>query len=251
MDELNYSCDDAAESLAAYALDALQRADRFAMVEHLAECRAHDEDLVAFRMVAGRLPLLAVADEAAAPPQGLRSSLLDAFDREVASSASVEAPTPIVAAPVAVAPDPVEALPARPKAGILAIFRQPSLAYGMAAALLIAVVSLAAWNISLQSDGENMLRTAAIESGMSLDVEYYEDQQVAILNIDMPPPGAGQVYQAWMITDGKPVSLGVVPGSQGRVAFATDMHGASAVALSLEPAGGSQAPTDVKIAAEF
>ena len=141
--------------------------------------------------------------------------------------------------------------PVRPWGSVLSIFRQPALAYGMAAALLIAVLGLAAWNMSLQDGGDNVLQAVGTAPGMSLNVEYYEDQKVAVLNIDMPPPAAGKVYQAWMIADGKPISLGLVDGSAGRMAFAADMKGASAVALSLEPAGGSAAPSEVKIAAQF
>lgn len=253
---MNYGCSDAAEALPAYALNALPEEERLALIEHLAECREHDEELAAYRGVASRLPLVAAASPAK-PPESLRSSLLDAFDREV-SGAPAAAAEPVVAAVSEPEPSPVEpaapitALPApRRSAGIFAIFQQPALAYGIAAALLIAVLGLTAWNLTLQDDGTSMLQASATAPGMSLNVEYYADQKVAVLNIDMPPPPAGQVYQAWMIADGKPVSMGVIEGNKGRMAFAADMAGATGVAVSQEPIGGSTTPSTVKVAAEF
>src|SRR5690606_36104689 len=99
--------------------------------------------------------------------------------------------------------------------GFLSIFRQPALAYGMAAALLIAVIGLFAWNLSLQ-DRDSVMTTAAAGPGMSVSVTYYGDQRVAVFDVSMPPPSSGQVYQAWMIEDGKPVSMGVLTSNSGR-----------------------------------
>lgn len=242
---MNYECSDAAEALAAYALDALPVDERLNLVEHLAECRSHDEELSGYRIVAERLALTV---ETPAQPAALKSSILAAFDRELAPPVA-----PVAAAPVST-PIPAAVEPPAPSrsGGFFAIFRQPALAYGIAAALLIAVVSLAAWNISLQDNGEDVMTTAAAGPGMSLNVIYYADRQVAVLDVDMPPPSAGQVYQAWMIADGKPVSLGVLASNSGRQAFAADMHTANAIAISVEPAGGSSAPTSTPVVvAEF
>jgi hypothetical protein len=242
---VNYGCNDAVEALAAYALDALDAGERLLLVEHLAECREHDEELAAYRMVATRLPLIV---EPPAMPAALKGNLLDAFDREKASS-----PLPLPASAAAPVSGP-EATPRRvavpepqpQRGGFFAIFRQPALAYGMAAALLIAVLGLAVWNFNLRDDN-NVMTTAAAGPGMSINVTYYEDQQVAVFDVDMPPPASGQVYQAWMIADGKPVSVGLLTSNSGRQAFATDMAGATAVAISVEPAGGSQQPTTTPV----
>lgn len=241
---MNGRCEDIADALAAYALDALPEVERHALTEHLAECRAHDEELAAYRAVAGRLPLLA---DAATPPPALRLSLLGAFDRELAPAAVPEVAT----APAAQAEPEPASEPVRPRGGLLSIFRQPAFAYGIAAALLFAIAGLGAWNLSLQDDGEHMLHATGAAPGMSLDVEYDEDRRIAVLDMDMPPPSAGHVYQAWLVMDGKMVNLGLVDSSQRRVAFAVDMTGASAIAVSMEPAGGSATPSNVKIKAEF
>jgi anti-sigma-K factor RskA len=231
---VNYRCEDASEALAAYALDALPESERLSLLEHLAECRLHDEDLAGFRAVTERLPLLLPSTES--PAAALRVNLLDAFDREqeMPEPAAVISPAP------ARAPRALEQ-PAR--AGFWAIFRQPSLAYGMAAALLIAVLGLAAWNVSLRDSSDDPRTTAVAGAGMTLKATYYPKLHVAVIDVDMPAPPSGQVYQAWMISDGRPISVGVLESNKGTMAFAMDMGEAQAIAVSLEPIGGSVAPT--------
>ena len=76
-----------------------------------------------------------------------------------------------------------------------------------------------------------------------MQVTYVPDQKVAVMEVDLPPLPTGRVYQAWRIDGGSPVSLGLVETNTGSVAMVGDLEGASAVALSVEPAGGSPAPT--------
>src|SRR5206468_360324 len=57
---------------------------------------------------------------------------------------------------------------------------------------------------------------------------------------------ADRTYQVWLIRDGRPESARIFPaGSAGDLAgaLAGDLAGASTVAVSVEPAGGSPAPT--------
>jgi len=63
----------------------------------------------------------------------------------------------------------------------------------------------------------------------------------------LPPPPSGKQYQMWVIQDGKPVSMGVIPDEvviQGGMTK-LDMHltNGQAFAISLEKAGGSPTPT--------
>jgi anti-sigma-K factor RskA len=228
-------CQEASDSLAAHAVDALAPEERLALLEHIAECRQHDADLAAFRIAAGVLPS---ALRAQTPPPALRESLLRAFDAAVTGQE----------------PSPAPALPSRPAAAgqarRLGWLRRPALAYGMAAVLLAAVLGLVLWNVSLRSEGDLMVSHAVVDD-RSLRVVYVPDEEVAVLEVSLPPPPRGQVYQAWHITAGEPVSLGLVV-NQGTAAFAADLSGASAVAISLEPPGGSQAPTsDPVVVTEF
>ena len=80
---------------------------------------------------------------------------------------------------------------------------------------------------------------------------YLPDRDLAVLNFDMPALASGRTYQAWFIIDGKPVSLGVLSQNSGTVTFAANLDKAQAVALSIEPMGGSKTPTTVAIASNF
>lgn len=67
----------------------------------------------------------------------------------------------------------------------------------------------------------------------------------------LPPPPSGMQYQMWVIQDGKPVSMGVLPDDM--VADGTAMHlpmeiaSSQAFAISLEKEGGNPTPTQVMV----
>jgi anti-sigma-K factor RskA len=216
-------CEEIDDLLPAYAVDALEREDHVQLLEHLAECREHDAELLAYRAVVGRLP--AIIEERAAPAR-LRNDMLRAFD-----SAGRDASPPT--APRRWRMSPRQRL-------------RPAFAYGLVAVLFLVVTSLAAWNIFLQStDGEeSVIFGTAERDGMRLRGVYFPGQQLALLEVDMPPPPPDRVYQAWQLTSRGPVSLGLLQHNKGAVAFwGVNLSGATAVALSAEPAGGSVAPT--------
>ncbi len=67
---------------------------------------------------------------------------------------------------------------------------------------------------------------------------------------NMTPPPSGQVYQLWTITDGQPVpGPTFVPGANGEamVQVGGDAATAGAMAITVEPDGGSQTPTTAPI----
>lgn len=233
MNEL--TCAEIADLLPAYVLDAMEGEERCALMEHLAECRLHDADLQAERQAA---LLLSEVIPPVAPPAALRSSLLDAFDKAVAGD-TVTAPelTPI----------------RQPRRTMWQSLGTPGFAYGLAAAIAVVAIALGAWGLSRGGDaGEGGVRLATAREGVQrLDVTYLPDRNLAVLNFDMPSLPSGRTYQAWHITDGKPVSLGVLSQNSGTVTFAANLDKASAVALSIEPSGGSPQPTQVAIASPF
>jgi anti-sigma-K factor RskA len=228
---MSISCEQADEMLAALAMNRLDREDEAEMTAHLAGCRRHDAELAEFRALAGALP---AAVEELTPPAGLRSSLLDAFERE--------------AAPQRAARGPVRE--ERPRGGFLAWLSTPRFAYGLAAALAVAVIGLAAWNVSLQSKDEGVLVRTIEQQGMSLKVLYFKDRQLAVLDVVMPALPPNRTYQAWKIdAAGQPVSLGLL-SDKGAFAFHTDLAGAQAIAISVEPPGGSAQPTTTPVLVE-
>lgn len=229
------TCTEIADLLPAYVLDAMEGEERCALMEHLAECRLHDVDLQTERQAA---LMLSEVIPPVAPPATLRSSLLDAFDKEVAGDTVTQPePTPL-------------RQPRRPFFHTLAT---PGFAYGLAAAIAVVAIALGAWGLSRSGDsGEGGVRLATARANdQRLDVTYLPDRDLAVLNFDLPAPASGKTYQAWSIIDGKPVSLGVLSQNSGTVTFAANLDKASAVAISIEPLGGSKQPTQVAIASPF
>ncbi len=226
---MTIACEEATELLAGLAIERLDRAGRAEVAAHLETCRLHDADLAELRSVAGALVLTA---EPVAPPARLRRNLLAAFDAEA------------VAAPSR----PRTQAPSAAKAGIFArLWGSPRLGYGLAAALAIAVIGLFAWNLSLQSAGGDAVVHTLRQGNVELRVVYLKEEKLAVIDVTMPPLSADKTYQAWKITRrGAPESIGLLQ-DHGAQAFRTDLSGATAIAISVEPAGGSPQPTTTPV----
>ncbi len=66
----------------------------------------------------------------------------------------------------------------------------------------------------------------------------------------LPAPEKGKQYQMWVIQDGKPVSMGVIPMdmTEGNVAkLPMEVRNGQAFAISLENVGGNPTPTQVYV----
>jgi anti-sigma-K factor RskA len=111
--------------------------------------------------------------------------------------------------------------------------------------MLLLAVGLGAWGLSRGGNGGpgDVIVAQSSSGGMSMQLMYMPSEKVAVMDVNLPPPPAGHVYQAWRIDGGAPVSLGVVETTSGSVAMHADLEGATAVAISVEPVGGSPAPT--------
>jgi anti-sigma-K factor RskA len=223
---IEYTCRDIDELLAGYVADALVEDERCSVNEHLAECRRHDVELTAMRADIERLALSVQPVE---PPASLRGSLLAAFDEAVA------APEPA----------PLEIQTVRAARAKRSVFSTSGFAYAVAAAMLVLAVGLGAWGLSRDSGdgGSDVLVAQSRQGDASLQVMYVPSQQVAVMEVDLPSLPAGRVYQAWRIDGGAPTSLGLVETTSGSIAVQADLTGATAIALSVEPSGGSPAPT--------
>ena len=218
-------CREVDEALAAYASDGLEPGEHAAAASHLAECRNHDAELAALRQTFAGLASAAAPVE---PPPSLRASLLEAFDREAGGAQRQ--------------PEPPPAATASPRTRLA-----PAawLGYALAAALLVLAIGLGAWGASRGDGGEDELVFAVTttEAGQ-LHVTYLPAHRLGFIEVDVPPLEEGLTYQAWRIDgDGNAASLGVLPSNAGSFALQDDLEGATAVALSVEPAGGSVSPT--------
>jgi anti-sigma-K factor RskA len=223
---IDYTCRDVEDLLPGYAANALEEQERCAVSEHLAECRRHDTELTAIR---ADLERFALSVEPVDPPPGLKESLLRAFDEDVA-------------APVTT---PEQISRRRPERGERSILGGPAFAYAVAAAMLALAIGLGAWGLSRNGSGgaEDVVVAQSSQGGASMQVTYVPSEQVAVMDVELPQLPSGRVYQAWRIDGSTPVSLGVLSTNSGSIAMHADLEGATAIALSVEPTGGSVAPT--------
>lgn len=135
----------------------------------------------------------------------------------------------------------------------------------LAAAALVAVVLLGGWVVQLRTAAdqqqqqvasaqraENQLFAAAdvrtrhlqLQSGGTLTVVASAEQgRALVLGPDLPPASPGREYQVWLMRDGSPRPSSHFAEGAGRVWLTGDLAGVQALAVTIEPAGGSKAPT--------
>jgi len=219
------NCDTIDEALAAFGIGALEEEDAAGVRDHLAGCRRHDATLAELEAVASRLTL---APEEREPPARLRARLLARFDAEAGRRSEGKVVRPAI----------WSGLP------------RPALAI---AALLLIAIGLATWNVVLQAggDGDGAARFAFAGETGSGELLHLADEGLIVLDLDLPPSPAGRVYQVWGVHETQAVSLGFVRDN-APTALVADLEGALAVAISVEPEGGSEQPTtDPLLVAEF
>jgi anti-sigma-K factor RskA len=222
------NCETASELAAAYALGALEPAAARAFEEHLAGCARHDEELAAHRRVTAGL---ARAADPIAPPSGLRDRLL----------AAAEAERPPAQRPSRPIEFPVER----------ARERGPrfSISWAVAAAFGVIALGLAVWNVSLLSDDDagpvGPTEYAFAGTGGAGEVTRVPGSNLVVVELrDLQNLAADQDYQVWAIAGGEPQSLGVLRVQDGVAILAGEATGSiEAVAVTIEPAGGSPLPT--------
>lgn len=223
----------------AYVLGALPEDERAAFEAYLAsrpERQAEIDDLVG---VAG---LLALAPPEQDPPAELRRRLMG-----VVSSESTR-------------PRAARRRTASSWLGRFTGLR--TVALGVAALL---VVGLFSWNVLLQGDVRNLrgeveeARTAGearepreielggtwAEQGASAEVTALRDDRAIIVVEDMPPLPDDRTGQVWVINDDVPEPSGLLDssGNMAATAITTPLGEADAIAVTVEPAGGSDEPT--------
>ena len=232
--------DEIHELTAGYALDALDPAERDAFEAHLAGCERCRRELASFWEVTGAL---AVAAGGPAPPPVLRGRVLEAVRAE---------PQTVV---------PLESR--RSRRSLLAP------AVGAAAALAAAVaIGLGLWGVSLAGELDDTrsalerqeraaavladpdARTVALATGSGRLVVDPDGSAVLVLDRLARAPG-GKTYQAWVVEDGEPISAALFPGSGAAavVPLEEPVPAGAVVAVTVERAGGAEAPTTEPVVA--
>lgn len=285
---------DAHALVAAYAIDALDEAERADVRAHLVECEVCRDDLRGYRETTALL----AATTAEAPPARMREQVL-ARIRDTAQLPPLTAPgepgepgepresvgpeEPVDAQPVGTGGVPAARRrrdregrdrddlrsEGRDRSGVEPSRRGVSPAlFGLAASTLtVAALGAGAWGLSsadqlsdVRAQQAAVQRVLAAEDVVSVSgtpqlAEGVQGDEVVVLASEsadaalllpagLPAAPEGSTWQAWTVTGDQAVSAGVFDVRGGEaVALSTGVGGVDAVAVSLEPAGGSEAPT--------
>ncbi|MDQ3752434.1 MAG: anti-sigma factor, partial [Actinomycetota bacterium] len=215
--------------VAAYVLGAIPPDELTEVAGHIASCDRCTEDANAQSAVVGELAL--TVDPVLLPA---------GFADEVVALAQGREPTP------AQTPEPAGAqvLPFRRRvlSGVLA-----------AAAVIIGV--LGAGFLDVRSDlkrSRQVISALTADRGLDLSGAGGAEGQMVpsedgalFVAAGLPEPPVGRTYQLWALQDAKPRSLGTFGVEEGQavVRIEDPVEGADAMAVTVEPEGGSEQPS--------
>jgi anti-sigma-K factor RskA len=227
----------------AYVLDALPEEERRSFEEFLAAHPERQAEIDELGAVAG---LLAFSPEALEPPPELRERLMDVVEAEAA---------------------PRRERRGSGLAGLAGFIGARGLALGAAALVLVGLLS---WNLLLQNEVEDLqaqvrdaqaqqTRTVQLSGtwanqGADAEVASINGNRIVLVADDLPSIPEGQTCQIWVIKGDVPDPSGLFqPGSTETAAsITTPIKKGDTVAITVEPAGGSEQPTtDPVLSAEL
>ena len=262
--------DDIHSLVGAYAVDAVDDAERARFEEHLATCAGCRTEVESLRGAAGHL----AATTDTAPPASLKASLLrdirsvrplppvvEEQDELSADDAprqdSAQAADPTAAPTAAVADLATRRQQKAPRRHPVARWVATAAA---AAAVVVGGVVWQPWDNGASrppvaaSAQQQVLRAsdARTYTDRSATVVRSASLKKAVVKVALPPPPAGKVYEVWLQhPDGHMVRAGLIPDvSRARdgVLLQGDAATATGAGITVEPAGGSDSPTTVPVA---
>lgn len=202
------------ELTAAYVLDALDVAELEAFEEHVVTCERCREEIAELRIAAGAL---AFGVPSATPPPALRGRILEAARAERTNVIPLR---PRWAAPVA----------------------------ALAAVAACAAIGLGAWNVALHDqlghDQGGALRRIAL-SGANGSLVATPGGSAALVLSDLAAAPVGRTYEAWVKHGNSVAPAGLFRGGYPTtiVTLTHAVPSGAVVAVTVEPAGGTSAPT--------
>jgi len=239
----------------AYALDALDEFERRQFEAHLTECPDCTQEVDELRATAARLGLAVAAQ----PPESLRRNVMSQVavtrqdtrsgrptaawsgtavrDRRAGWALRLTATAAALAAAAAVVLGVVTVRTGQERDAAQAQLAQLQAQYAP-------VAQLAAAPDARGSSG------VGVWGGTAFVLASHELNKAVLLVSDLPAPPSGHTYQAWLIGNGQPRSVGLVPpAASDRVAPLQfgELAGADKVGLTIEPAGGSPQPTTTPV----
>jgi anti-sigma-K factor RskA len=228
----------------AYALDALDDADRERFERHLRTCPACADDVRRYTEIATALAMAVAAE----PPPALRERVL------AAATVTRQLPPPVVA-------------PRR--AAVTRSPWMPRLAVGLAAAGVAAAAVLAVVQVSTQDrlntvQAQNEAIAAVLAApdarftsarstvgGTAAVVLSASERKLVFISSGLPSLPASEVYQLWLIGPVKARSAGLLSQANGKSSpvLAAGVALDDKVGVTVEPAGGTSSPTTTPILA--
>jgi anti-sigma-K factor RskA len=236
--------------LAAYALHALPPAEEAMVEEYLA---AHPDVMNEVVMLKEAAAMLPYSVPPLAPSPQLRMRLMANVYREALADM-----TDVDERPHATPPTSLESARARRQRGVVWPFA--------AVILLVLTIGFGGWAAALSHDLSGKDRVIATQSSAIAasgtakpiagtapngstrgELLRLASDQAAVLTISgLPPLANGTVYEVWFVAGTTPVSAGLFsPNPDGTWSGLVrgDVTSARAIAISVEPSGGSPAPT--------
>ncbi|HSK98901.1 MAG TPA: anti-sigma factor [Rubrobacteraceae bacterium] len=234
------------ELMDSYVLGALTEEERLEFEEHLASYPERQSEVDELSATAG---LLALYPEEREPPEDLRGRIMHVVEAE--------------------SPERPQQAERRTVFGRLGeLLSARSLALGAAALL---VVGLFSWNMVLRSDVQELqsrvqemqvsrdarmitLEGPGLEQGAHVELIVAGDDRAILMAENMPPVPEGKTCMIWVIDDAVPKPGGLFDPKPEAVAAVVEepLGGADAVAITVEPEGGSPQPTtDPMLSAEL
>ena len=219
----------------AYALDALDRADRARFERHLSGCPACSQEARGLREATALLSATSVTR----PPDGLR-------DRVLAAAAHTRQNQPA-------------GRPARPA--------WPGRRWGIAIACGVLAIALAFGGIAYNAqhqlhqvqarshaiaavlnapDATMMTVHTSSGSGRATVVMSHQARSLVFTAVRLPALPAAHRYELWLMGTSGPRPAGMLPAAHGGVTppiIVTGLQSGDQVAVTVEPAAGSQRPT--------
>lgn len=232
----------------AYVLSALPDDERRIFEEYL---RDHPEYQAEVEELSGLAGLLALSTTEMEPSPELRRNLMAVVESEARHARSTTR----------------RETRRSTLARLSGLFTVQRFALGAAA---LAVVGLLSWNLVLQGEVNDLsgeiaktenarprpagsetirLKGSAATQDARVELVRLEDQRTILVAQNLPPIDQGKTYQLWVI-DGdvpKPSSTFKTGGTLISTPVRSSLKGADKVAITIEPAGGSQAPTSTPV----
>ncbi|MGO9458216.1 MAG: anti-sigma factor domain-containing protein [Acidimicrobiales bacterium] len=248
--------------LGAYVLDAVEPDEAARVERHLAACPRCRAEVDAGREVAGRLGTSARAGGAEPLPPGL-------WDRIAGGIATSQRRPPGPMPGLGAAPAPAAEVVAITDAPTARRRRWRGAGWAAAAVAVAAVVAVAVLGVDLAHTNNQLNhpdQSAAVRAAMAtpthrlVRLDSSEGAQLAefvvlpdgqgyMVSSDMPTLPSDETYQLWAVIAGQPISVGLLGHQPQRASFTlASTSTPSALAVTVEPAGGVAVPDRAPVA---